>query len=132
PMCCKYQADRTAFPGNPERIAWWGSWTWIVRNGNSRPDSRKRCLEECVWVLTAAQIFGGLSPIIISLGGLVGQQLAPRSSAATLPVSLLNLGLAVGTLPAAARCDARLRPADRLVPSGATLGAVAGPSRRQE
>ncbi|MBK5567894.1 MFS transporter [Ensifer sp. SSB1] len=54
------------------------------------------------WVLTAAQSLGGASsPIIISLGGLVGQQLATDPAAATLPVSMLNLGLAVGTLPAA-------------------------------
>ncbi|WP_081162375.1 hypothetical protein [Ensifer aridi] len=44
------------------------------------------------WVLTAAQSLGGVSsPIIISLGGLVSQQLAFDPAAATLPVSMLNL-----------------------------------------
>jgi len=53
-------------------------------------------------VLTAAQALGAASPpIIISLGGLVGQQLSSDPALVTLPVSLFNLGLALGTLPAA-------------------------------
>lgn len=54
------------------------------------------------WVLTFAQALGGANgPIVISLGGLVGQHLSPDPDLITLPVSLLNLGLALGTLPAA-------------------------------
>ena len=53
-------------------------------------------------VLAAAQALGGASPaIVISLAGLVGQGLASDKSLATLPVSLLQLGLAAGTIPAA-------------------------------
>ncbi len=45
---------------------------------------------------------GGSSPaIVVSLGGLVGMNLADNKELATLPVSLLNLGLALGTIPAA-------------------------------
>lgn len=55
-----------------------------------------------ILVLTTAQALGAASPpIIISLGGLVGQQLSSDPALITLPVSLFNLGLAVGTLPAA-------------------------------
>ncbi|MCK9550871.1 MFS transporter [Aquamicrobium sp.] len=55
-----------------------------------------------IFVLTAAQALGAASPpIIISLGGLVGQQLSSDPALVTLPVSLFNLGLAIGTLPAA-------------------------------
>lgn len=55
-----------------------------------------------ILVLTAAQALGAASPpIIISLGGLVGQQLSSDPALVTLPVSLFNLGLALGTLPAA-------------------------------
>ncbi|MBX3523151.1 MAG: MFS transporter [Xanthobacteraceae bacterium] len=55
-----------------------------------------------IFVLTAAQALGAASPpIIVSLGGLVGQSLAPTPTLATLPVSVYNLGLAIGTLPAA-------------------------------
>lgn len=55
-----------------------------------------------IGVLMAAQALGGASPpIIISLGGIVGQMLADDPSLATLPVSLYNLGLALSTLPAA-------------------------------
>ncbi|KAB0571489.1 MFS transporter [Brucella pituitosa] len=54
------------------------------------------------FVLTAAQALGAASPpIIISLGGLVGQQLSSDPALVTLPVSLFSLGLALGTLPAA-------------------------------
>ncbi|MGE4338187.1 MAG: MFS transporter [Pigmentiphaga sp.] len=53
-------------------------------------------------VLIAAQALGGASaPIIISLGGLVGQMLSTTPALATLPVSLYNTGLALSTLPAA-------------------------------
>jgi predicted MFS family arabinose efflux permease len=53
-------------------------------------------------VLAVAMALGGSSPaIVVSLGGLVGQALAWNRDLATLPVSLLNLGLALGTIPAA-------------------------------
>ncbi|MET0530957.1 MAG: MFS transporter [Microvirga sp.] len=53
-------------------------------------------------VLTLAMALGGSSPaIVVSLGGLVGQNLAENKELATLPVSLFNLGLALGTIPAA-------------------------------
>lgn len=53
-------------------------------------------------VLAMAAALGGSSPaIVVSLGGLVGQTLADNKELATLPVSLLNLGLALGTIPAA-------------------------------
>ena len=53
-------------------------------------------------LLVAAQALGGASPpIIISLGGLVGQQLSSNPTATTLPVSSYQLGLALSTLPAA-------------------------------
>lgn len=55
-----------------------------------------------LWLLVGAQSLGGASPpIIISLGGLVGMQLASNPALATLPVSLFNLGLAASTIPAA-------------------------------
>ncbi|MBB6305704.1 MFS family permease [Rhizobium leucaenae] len=78
-----------------------------------------------VWVLTAAQSLGGAnSPIVISLGGLVGQHLASDPAAATLPVSMLNLGLALGTLPAAAVMRRFGRRAGYII--GAALGTIAG------
>ena len=53
-------------------------------------------------VLAMAQALGAASPpIIVSLGGLVGQSLSSDPALVTLPVSLFNLGLALGTLPAA-------------------------------
>lgn len=53
-------------------------------------------------VLAMAQALGGSSaPIVMSLGGLVGQQLAADPAAATLPVSLFSVGIALGALPAA-------------------------------
>lgn len=53
-------------------------------------------------VLTAAQALGGASPpIVMSLGGLVGQQLAADPAWVTFPVSLFGVGLALGAPPAA-------------------------------
>jgi MFS family permease len=53
-------------------------------------------------VLAGAQALGGASPaIVISLGGLVGHALAENKLLATLPVSMLNLGIALATIPAA-------------------------------
>jgi MFS family permease len=53
-------------------------------------------------VLACAQALGGANPaIVVSLGGIVGYQLAENKALATLPVSLLNLGLAAGVIPAA-------------------------------
>lgn len=55
-----------------------------------------------VTLLTVAQALGGSTPpIIISLGGVVGLQLAENKALATLPVSLLNLGIAAAVIPAA-------------------------------
>ncbi|MGY6000046.1 MFS transporter [Stenotrophomonas maltophilia] len=49
-----------------------------------------------------AQALGGASaPIVMSLGGLVGQQLSEDPAWVTLPVSVFGLGLAIGTIPAA-------------------------------
>ncbi|MGI6245339.1 MAG: MFS transporter [Pseudochelatococcus sp.] len=55
-----------------------------------------------ILVLTAATALGAAGPpIIISLGGIVGQMLSPDAALVTLPVSLYSLGLAMGTIPAA-------------------------------
>lgn len=53
-------------------------------------------------ILTGAQALGGANPaIIVSLGGIVGLQLASDPTFATVPVSLLQLGIAAGVIPAA-------------------------------
>ena len=76
-------------------------------------------------LLTVAQALGGAGPpIIISLGGLVGQTLAPSPALVTLPVSLYNLGLALSTLPAAYLMRRLGRRSAYLI--GAASAAVAG------
>lgn len=76
-------------------------------------------------VLTTAQALGGAGPpIIVSLGGLVGQQLASNPALATLPVSIFNLGLAIGTLPAAWVMRRHGRRLGYLI--GAAFGIVSG------
>lgn len=72
-----------------------------------------------------AQALGGSSaPIVMSLGGLVGQSLASNPAWATLPVSLYGLGLALGTLPAAFIMRAWGRRSGYLL--GAGFGIAAG------
>jgi MFS family permease len=76
-------------------------------------------------VLSLAAAFGAASPpIVISLGGLVGQGLAEDKQYATLPVSLIQLGLALGTIPAAMIMRRAGRRTGYLV--GATIGVLAG------
>lgn len=88
-------------------------------------DQPTRRNDRNVWVLTAAQALGGANgPIVISLGGLVGQHLSSDPALITLPVSLLNLGLAIGTLPAAFVMRQFGRRSGYLL--GACIGIVAG------
>lgn len=55
-----------------------------------------------VSLLSGLQALGGANPaLVVALGGLVGQQLASNPEHATIPVSLFNLGMALGILPAA-------------------------------
>ncbi|HEU6441632.1 MAG TPA: MFS transporter [Microvirga sp.] len=76
-------------------------------------------------VLAVAAALGGSSPaIVVSLGGLVGQNLAANKELATLPVSLLNLGLALGTIPAAMLMRRAGRRIGYIV--GAGIGLVGG------
>jgi MFS family permease len=78
-----------------------------------------------ILVLTAAQALGAASPpIIISLGGIVGQTLSSVPALATLPVSLYNLGLAMGTIPAAMVMRRLGRRTGYLF--GASIGVVSG------
>ncbi len=88
------------------------------------PDADKQTRRN-VGLLMAAQALGGASPpIIISLGGIVGQTLAQDPTLATLPVSLYNLGLALSTLPAALLMRRLGRRAAYLL--GALLGGASG------
>jgi len=78
-----------------------------------------------VTLLMGAQALGGASPpIIISLGGIVGQSLASDATLSTLPVSLYNLGLALSTIPAALLMRRLSRRSAYLL--GASLGGLAG------
>jgi MFS family permease len=53
-------------------------------------------------VLAGAQALGGASPsIVISLGGIVGASLVVDKAFATVPVSLMQFGIACGVIPAA-------------------------------
>jgi MFS family permease len=75
------------------------------------------------FVLATAQALGGANPaIVVALGGIVGFTLATDKSLATLPVSLLNLGLALGTIPAALVMRQIGRRGGYFV--GATLGVI--------
>jgi MFS family permease len=77
-------------------------------------------------VLSVAQaVSGSLFPIAISLGGLTGSYLlGPDKSLATLPVTTLNLGLAIGTIPAALLMR-RVGRRTGLI-GGALIGALGG------
>ena len=89
------------------------------------PQSDDATAKRNALVLASAQALGGASPsIVVALGGLIGASLGPDPALATLPVSIFQLGLAAGTIPAAALMRAIGRKRAYLV--GATIGAVAG------
>lgn len=76
-------------------------------------------------VLALAQSLGGASPaIIVSLGGIVGTQIAPDPALATLPISVFNLGMALATVPAGWIMRRHGRRAGYLL--GCILGALSG------
>lgn len=75
-------------------------------------------------VLACAQALGGASPsIVISLGGIVGASLVADQTFATVPVSLMQLGIACGVIPAAMLMRRLGRRSGYLI--GALTGAVA-------
>jgi predicted MFS family arabinose efflux permease len=89
------------------------------------PDTHATHEQRNLGLLIAAQSLGGASPpIIISLGGLVGQMLSSTPTAATLPVSLYQLGLALSTLPAAWLMHRSGRRTAYAL--GATMGVLSG------
>lgn len=75
-------------------------------------------------VLACAQALGGANPaIIVSLGGIVGSQLVADKAFATVPVSLMQLGIACGVIPAAFLMRRLGRRSGYLI--GAFIGAIA-------
>ncbi|WP_394199943.1 MFS transporter [Shewanella waksmanii] len=53
-----------------------------------------------VWILTIAQAFAmSATPMMVLLGGIIGAQLAPSESLATLPIASMIIGVAVSVLP---------------------------------
>jgi MFS family permease len=78
-----------------------------------------------VAILAVAQALGGATPsVVIALGGLVGYELAADKSLATLPVSVMQLGLALFTLPMGWLAQRAGRKAAALC--GAGVGIVGG------
>lgn len=85
----------------------------------------ERATRRNIAVLTIAQTLGASGgPIIIALGGLIGQSLAPSPALFTLPVFAYTLAMALGTLPAAGLMSWIGRPRAYMI--GATLGAAGG------
>jgi MFS family permease len=78
-----------------------------------------------VLVLAAAQaLAGGNQAVLVTTGGIIGAMLGPHKGLATLPISVMVIGMWVGTLPigALARRYGR-RPALQI---GAAMGVLAG------
>src|SRR5262245_45634453 len=77
------------------------------------------------FALAIASALSSAAPsIVVSLGGVVGYALAANKALATLPVSVMQLGLASGTLPAALLMRRLGRRTAYFM--GAGLGATAG------
>src|SRR4051812_30013755 len=78
-----------------------------------------------VLVLAAAQALAGANQaVLVTTGGIIGTMLAPHKGLATLPISVMVIGMWLGTLPigALARRFGR-RPALQI---GASMGIMSG------
>ncbi|MDF1873077.1 MFS transporter [Vannielia sp.] len=76
-----------------------------------------------VIVLVLAQaILGAQMPMIFTIGGLAGQQLAPNACFATLPISLIVLGSMLSATPVSAFMQSHGRRAGFML--GTTMGAL--------
>lgn len=81
-------------------------------------------LEKAVGTLTAAQALGlSGAPLVVMVGSVVGQRLAPHPGLATLPLATMVVGTALGSAPAALSMQRLGRR--RGFATGALLGAVA-------
>lgn len=59
-------------------------------------------LNRNIWILALAQPFAlSLSPAIVLISGFIGTQLAPAHALATLPLSMMVVGVTLGAMPAA-------------------------------
>ncbi|WP_299796462.1 MFS transporter [uncultured Shewanella sp.] len=78
-----------------------------------------------VWVLTLAQAFAmSAAPMMMLLGGIVGVELAPSPSLATLPITSMVIGVAISVIPVTQLMKRFGRK--RVFISGSLLAAVAG------
>jgi MFS family permease len=76
-------------------------------------------------VLAAAQaLAGGNTTVIVATGGIAGAMLAPDPTLATLPISLMAVGLWVGTLPVGVLAKAYGRRS--ALQMGSAVGALSG------
>ncbi len=75
-----------------------------------------------LWILVVCQCFAvSASIVMVTLGGIIGGELASRPALATLPISLMIIGTALSTVPAALLMKAIGRPAGFALAAG--LGA---------
>jgi MFS family permease len=78
-----------------------------------------------VFVLALAQaLAGGNQAVLVTTGGIIGAMLAPHKGLATVPISVMVIGMWLGTLPIGALARRYGRRLSLLV--GATAGVVAG------
>jgi predicted MFS family arabinose efflux permease len=76
-------------------------------------------------VLAAAQaLAGGNTTVIVATGGIVGTMLAPNAALATVPISLMAVGMWIGTLPVGMLAKAFGRRF--ALQTGTTFGALSG------
>ena len=87
--------------------------------------SDDRLARRNAFVLAAAQALAGANnTVIVSTGGIIGLMLAPDKAMATLPITLMIVGMWLGTLPIGAAARALGRRAALLI--GSVFGVLGG------
>ena len=72
--------------------------------------SRIFVLPRNIWLLFVAQpLVAASAPVIVFIGGILSSKLAEDPSLATLPITLMILGVAAGSIPAAMLAKAKGR-----------------------
>jgi MFS family permease len=87
-------------------------------------DSDRLARRNVLVLATAQALAGGTSTIVITTGGIVGAMLAPDKGLATLPITVMVLGMWLGTLPTGAL--ARIYGRRFALVTGALIGTASG------
>src|SRR5271167_2607031 len=95
-----YKTRSSTEPVRPLNVVQDGTCPMAVIAGPSTDVTDDRLAARNALVLAAAQaLAGGNTTVIVATGGIAGVMLAPDPALVTLPISVMAVGMWIGTLP---------------------------------